>query len=98
MSLLNKALTRFGLTFKNSADNLNKSFIEKYVITSAARTNPKQSFNINRSRKVTMPSIPSGILFTLHNNATGNALTRRMPRVSLPNNFPVRSRAMRYRG
>ena len=50
------------------------------------------------ARKVELPSVSSSLPFKLHNVATGNAVTRRLPKSNMRPSSPIRSRANRYRG
>jgi hypothetical protein len=50
------------------------------------------------AEKVELPSVASSLPFKLHDVATGNAVTRRLPKSNMRPSSPIRSRANRYRG
>ena len=50
------------------------------------------------AERVELPSVASSLPFKLHDVATGNAVTRRLPKSNMRPSSPIRSRANRYRG
>jgi len=59
---------------------------------------PQANVSLAKASRTDIPRVSSGLPFSLHNNATGNAMTRRLPKLNLQHSSPIRSRAMRYRG
>lgn len=50
------------------------------------------------AERVELPRVASSLPFKLHDVATGNAVTRRLPKLNTKPSSPIRSRANRYRG
>jgi hypothetical protein len=59
---------------------------------------PQVNLSLAKASRLEIPRVRSGLPFSLHNRATGNAVTRRMPKLNRAPSSPIRSRAIRYRG
>jgi hypothetical protein len=98
---------RLGRTAKQATDNRHLQKITSNIDIEA-RSSRREFLhtmfgtkNISDLAKMSRPELPrvsSGLPFSLHNIATGNAVTRRLPKLNIQHSSPIRSRAMRYRG
>ena len=91
--IVEKTATKPSLVFKEvSTDSSSASSSFKLEDKSA------EEFVFVRAPKVDLPRYSSATPFELHNNATGNAVTRRLPEQQQKPSTHINSRAMRYKG